>query len=80
MASLSIKAFAEEGETVAYVAETLGIPHNEAESLYCDLGGYGGNGPVNFSTVWPDDDAFSQCIQALMTEKGISSLMVGYED
>lgn len=80
MASLDIKAFAEEGETVSYVAEKLGIPHSEAESLYCDLGGYGGNGPVNFSTTWPDDDPFSVCIQSLMTEKGLTSLMVGYED
>ena len=76
---MQIKAFVDEGEAVSYVANKLGISHNEAEAMYVELGGYNGHA-VNFSTQWPDDDPFSKCIQEFMTEKGVTSLAAQYDD
>jgi hypothetical protein len=80
MIQVNVKAFVDESEMVSAVADHLKISHSESEKLYCDLGGYSGNGPVNFSTTWPDDDVFSVAVQEFMTAKGIDSLMVGYDD
>ena len=76
---MQVSCFVEEGAAVSYVAKTLDIPYQEAENMYVALGGYNGS-PVNFSTKWPDDDPFSVCIQAFMTEKGIESLQAQYDD
>lgn len=80
MIDVNVKHFVEEGEMVSAVAKALNISHNHSENMYCDLGGYSGNGPVNFSTVYPDDDPFSVAVQEFMRSKGIESLMVGYDD
>lgn len=80
MIDVNVRAFVEEDEMVSAVAKHLNITHSESESMYFKLGGYSGNGPVHFSTVWPDDDPFSVAVQEFMTAKGFDSLDVGYRD
>lgn len=80
MIDVNVRAFVEEGNMVAAVAKELDISHQAAEDLYCELGGYSGNGPVSFDTRWPDADPFSVVVQEFMTAKGIQSLDVGYRD
>lgn len=80
MIDINVKAFADEGDVVSAVQKELNITHQEAEDMYVALGGYQGNGSVNFSTTWPDSDPFSVALQEFMKAKGIDSLSVGYDD
>lgn len=79
MIDIDIKAFADEGEVVLAVQNELNITYEEAENLYIARGGYKGYS-VNFSTIYPKEDAFSVAVQELMKAKGIDSLDVGYYD
>lgn len=76
---MKVKAFVSEGEAMDYVAKSLGVSYDEAENLYCDVGGMQGYA-VSFSTSYPKDDPFSLCMQAFMVEKGITSLQTQYDD
>lgn len=76
---MNVKSFVNEGDAMDYVAKALGVSYNEAENLYCAIGGMQGYS-VSFSTTYPRDDAFSLCMQAFMTEKGITSLQAQYDD
>lgn len=77
--NLNIQHFVDEGELVSAVAAKLGISYDESEQMYCALGGYQGH-PVNFDTRWPNDDAFSVCVQEYMTANGIVSMQAQYDD
>lgn len=80
MINVRVRGFVEEGEMVSAVANELGVSHDEAEKLYCELGGYSGNGPVSFDARWPNDDPFSVAVQEFMGANNIQSLDVGYRD
>lgn len=76
---MKIKYFVDEADAVTYVSKELKISYNEAENLYSELGGYQGHS-ISFSTRWPNDDAFSVCIQNFMHENGIEALQLQYDD
>jgi hypothetical protein len=76
---MQVKSFVSEGEAMSYVAKSLGVSYNEAENLYCAIGGLQGYA-VSFSVRYPRDDPFSLCMQAFMTENFITSLQTQYDD